>query len=186
MTKFTKFVVLGAGVLGLVAFFMPLIHVKQGGFEGKASGLDVMKGFSEAEQAVGEAQVAVGELGETDAHQALGEVKSATNTAKWLFLIPFVFPVLFLLTGGIGALTRFGRGMGALTLVFGLIAVALWFLIRAAGDSVKTEAGVEDPLGSGVMMLGVSYFLATFAGLFALIKPEPKKQAAQAPAPPAQ
>ncbi len=183
MTKYTKFVVLGAGALGLIAFFLPLLHVKQGGYEGKASALDIMKGLDEVASKVGEVEAAAGAMGEHEAQAALGEAKSATNTAKWLFMVPFVFPILFLLTGGLGLLTRFSRGMGALTLLFGLIAVALWFLIRAAGDAVKTEAGIDDPLGSGVMLLGISYFLAAFAGLFALIKPEPKKQA-PAPAPP--
>ncbi|MBI5490725.1 MAG: hypothetical protein HY905_25550 [Deltaproteobacteria bacterium] len=178
--KYTKFAVIGAGVLGLIAFFMPLIHVKSGGFEGKASAFDVIKGLSAAEDAAHEGQRVAAGLGEADAADLAGGLKEGANTAKWIMYIPFVPCAFFVLFGALGLLRRYGRLLGVGTLIFGLIGLGIWALLRAAAK----ETGVEDSLGSGVTMLMVSYVLATLGGLVALIKPEPKKAAAPAaPAP---
>ncbi|MBI5499177.1 MAG: hypothetical protein HY907_02970 [Deltaproteobacteria bacterium] len=176
--KYTKFAVIAGGVLGLIAFFMPLIHVKQNGFEGKASAFDVIKGLSAAEDAASTGEGVAAGLGETDAARLAGDVKEGANTAKWIMYIPFVPCAFFVLFGGLGLLRRYGRLLGVGTLIFGLMGLGFWALLRAAAK----ESGVEDSLGSGVSMLLVSYLLGTLGGLVALIKPEPK--VAPAPAAP--
>ena len=180
--KYTKFAVIAAGVLGLIAFFLPLIHIKADGFEGKASAFDVMKGLSKAEDLADQGEMVATGMGEREAADFARGGKEVASTAKWILYIPFFPCLMFALFGGLGMIRRYGRLLGAGTLIFGLIGLGIYALLTAAAK----ETGTQDALGSGVTALLISYILGTLGGLVALIKPEPRVAAAAPAAPPPQ
>jgi len=179
--KILKFFVLGFGALGLVAFFMPLIHVKVGEFHGKPSAWQVMKGLDKKEnkELIKKAADAGGKLAaKAGANSKVleGAKKIADNpgTAKWLLIIPFVPPALIALIGLFSIFTRYGRGGAAGTLLLGLIGVALFVVLYkiAGSDKPVGVKEVKDATGTGLMMLAASYVGATACGLVGLFKPE--------------
>ena len=175
--KFTKFVVIACGAIGLVAFFLPLLHVKEVG--AKVSAFDVIKGLDKlkagADEVKGKADEELDKAGKEGKEvkaklaQAHKDAKDAADVATWIFLVPFAPAAFFVLFGLLG-LKRFGRGLGFGTLFFGLVGIAIWALINQAA----AEVGVQDATGSALPALAVSYFGAALFGLVALIKPEPK------------
>src|SRR5690242_10275172 len=50
--KFTKFIVLAGGLLGLLAFFLPLVAVKDSGVTGALSAYRIVKGIDSADQVI--------------------------------------------------------------------------------------------------------------------------------------
>ena len=91
-----------------------------------------------------------------------------TSFAGALLMAPPTFAALFGATLG---RRRFGRGLGALHLVFGAAGVALCsriFLDRFVSAGI-VEAGM------GTYLAAAAGLLALIAGLIGLIKPDPKR-----------
>lgn len=174
--KILKFVVLGCGALGLVAFFMPLIHVKKA--NAKVSAWQVVKGLDKVSKASKEAAAMMDKAASTpiknekldEMRNKAKDISKGSDTAKFIFYIPFFPAAMFVLIGVIAVIGRFGRGSAVATILMGLVGIGIWALIRAAAKDV----GVEDALGSAITMLAVCYFGATTAGIVGLFKPEPK------------
>lgn len=170
--KILKFAVLGFGALGLVAFFMPLLHLKKA--NKKVSAWEVVKGVEKAKGEIDKLKKAtenkIAESSDTmkEAHDKLDKAGKAADAAKYAFYIPFFPPAVFTLIGIIAIIGRFGRGSAVGALLMGVIGIGIWLFIR----SIAKDVGVEDALGSAIWMLAISYFGATACGIAGLIKPE--------------
>lgn len=170
MTKATKYIVLAAGLIGIIAFFLPLISVANSGVEGKLSAYQIVAGIDSAQDVVGEAATgsAMEAAAVDDANAALGAVKG--------IVMAIFAPALFLLLfGGIGAAKKkFGRGLAIPSMIFGLLGLAIWALLNAAAS----EGGGESAAGIGMHMLLLTGLGGTLGGLFATVKPDRTAQTA--------
>jgi hypothetical protein len=174
VSKYTKFAVMLFGLLGIIAFFMPLVHVKEGGFTGKASAFQIIKGLGEVQKAGSD----IAREHDGDVREIGKGVEEGAGAIKAFVYAVFAPALVCLLLGVFGAIGRFGRGKAIFVMLLGLTGVAIWALLRAAGAELGKDLEGGDPLGSGITMLGISYFGLLIAGLFGTIKPEPKAQAA--------
>jgi hypothetical protein len=169
MVKATKYVVLVSGLVGIIAFFLPLISVAKSGVEGKLSAYQIVTGIDQAQDVVGSA--ATGSASEAravdDANQALGAVKG-------IVLAIFLPAGLLLLFGGIGAAKKkFGRGLAIPSMIFGLLGLGIWALLNAAAS----EGGGESAAGIGMHLLLLTGLFGTLGGLIGTIKPDRRHQA---------
>ena len=168
VVKFTKFIVLGGGLLGLLSFFMPLIAVKAGPFTGTVSPLQMVTGIDSLEEVVENAPMAdspEGKRAVEDFNREMGEVKGVV-------LACYAPALLLTLFGVLGVVRKkFGRGLGAGTLIFGLISLAIWAIINSAANEVKVDQG-QSVKGIGMHLLMVASLAGSLGGLLALIKPD--------------
>jgi hypothetical protein len=161
MSKAAKFIVLGAGILGLIGFFLPLISVQKSGIEGKLSAFQIVKGLDSAQDVVGEAHAAAGTA---EDKAAVAEANEALGAVKGIVLALFVPAFLLALFGGIGAAKkRFGRGLGVTSLLIGLVGLGIWALLSSAAEG---SAGV------GLHMLLLTGLGGIGGGLIATVKPD--------------
>jgi hypothetical protein len=131
--KASKLIVLVGGVLGIIAFFLPLVSINRPDFHGTASAFQVVKGID----------------------------AGAVRTFVYVVFAP---ALLLALVGGLA--TRrgsFGRGAGALSLVFGLLGLAIAALLKSAAEG---DAGI------GLTLLLVTGIAGTVGGILGLAKPE--------------
>ena len=171
--KATKFVVLGAALLCLIAFFLPLIHVKQGGFEGKASGFQLVKGLEDTKKAVDDAAAKAEGLIPGSTGKLAKGAKEAATLGTMVVVAPFL-PALFLLLFSVIGIVkgRFGRLAGVGSLLFGLIGLAAWALLKAGGGKAADMMGIEDFFGSAVTVLMLGYVVGVIGALIAIVKKE--------------
>jgi hypothetical protein len=165
--KATKFIVLAAGIVGLIAFFLPLVAVKDSGVKGAISAFQIVKGIDSAQDVVegGTAtNPAADRAAAKDANEALGKVKG-------IVLALFVPAALLTLFGGIGAKKqRFGRGLGVGSLLVGLLGLAIWALLSTAAKEAGGDGG--SVAGIGLHLLMLTGLGGLIGGLAALVKPD--------------
>ena len=170
--KATKFIVLVGGILGILAFFLPLVSVHRDNFTGKVSAFQVVKGLD---------KVAV-EVDAADARTTVdvetkSEAKKDIGALKGIVMAIFAPAALLALIGGLGvARKRFGRGAAALALLFGLIGLGIGAILKGAAEG---DAGIGMTF---LLLTGVSGVVGGIAGL---VKPE-RPAVANAPLRPAQ
>ena len=177
----TKFIVLAGGIIGIIAFFLPLIAVKQPGITGAISAFQVVKGIDTAKDIVkgaGDAatDAAVEAGAETaEAKKAVTEVNDGLSTVKNIFLAAFA-PALFLaLIGGFAVMRKqFGRLAGTGALIFGLLEFGVWALLNAAANEVAAKGATGDVKGIGMHLLLVTGLAGVIGGILGLAKPERK------------
>jgi hypothetical protein len=177
-----KFVVLACGVLGLISFFLPFVHVKTKKFDAKASAFQIIKGLDEAVDKVSDAADEVGKYSK-DVRRKSKEVKEGADAmagaAKAILYGAFA-PLLFLiLFGGLGVIKRFGRGYAIGSAVFALIGLLIWLAFKSVGGEAAA-----DPFGIGFTLLGAAYGIAFVASIVGAVKPEVEAAAAPAAAQP--
>ncbi len=161
MTKATKYIVLVAGIVGLVAFFLPLIAVQKSGIEGKLSAYRIVKGIDKADQVVASA-------GPGDP-TSVAEANKALSAVKGIVLAIFVPALLLAIFGGVGAARRrFGRGLAIPSMIFGLLGVGIWALLDAAASAGPGESVA----GVGMHLLLITGLLGFLGGLIATVKPD--------------
>jgi hypothetical protein len=171
--KAIKFVILAAGVLGLISFFLPLLNVDKEGFKMKISSFDVVKGLEladEFESKVKSDIEALDTAGESKAF--IADIDEALDAIKIFLVVLFAWPVLLLLVGGVGALRgKLERVGGTVALVVGLIGTLLCMLILAAWGSqeVKASGGSSGIAVYTMLLANVTGFIC---GLLTLIKPD--------------
>jgi hypothetical protein len=159
--KATKFIVLVGGILGILAFFLPLVSVTRGGHTGTVSAFQVMKGLDQVSTEVDRG--AATEMDRANAKDGVGAIKG-------IVMAIFAPAVLLALIGGLGvARKRFGRGAGTLVLLLGLIGLAIGGILKSAAEG---DAGI------GLTLLLVTGVSGVVGGILALVKPE---RAASAP-----
>jgi len=178
--KASKLIVLIGGILGILAFFLPLVSVQRDNFKGTVSAFQLVKGLDTASAAVDDADhgslAAAGVDPATGAdaaasHAMAGEAKKDLGALKAIVLAIFAPALLLALIGGLGvARKRFGRGAGALSLVLGLVGLGIAAILKSAAEG---DAGVGLTL---LLLTGVS---GVVGGLAGLIKPERAAQPAQ-------
>lgn len=171
--KASKLIVLAGGILGILAFFLPLVSVQRDNFHGTVSAFQLVKGLDTASDAVDKAdaqadtQVNVASFGGEDvaaSHAAAGEVKKDLGALKAIVLAIFAPALLLALIGGLGVKRkRFGRGAGALSLVLGLVGLGIAMILKSAAEG---DAGI------GLTLLLVTGVSGVVGGMLALIKPQ--------------
>lgn len=161
--KATKFIVLVGGILGILAFFLPIVTVHHRGETASVSAFQVVKGLDAVTDAVDasghEADVALASAG-----SSAGEAKDGLAAAKGIVFALFV-PALILSILGARGLSKkaFGRGAGAFALIMGLIGLGIGAMLKGAAEG---DAGI------GIYLLVLTGVLGTVGGLLALVKPE--------------
>lgn len=170
--KASKFIVLVGGILGILAFFLPMVSVQRADFQGTVSAFQVIKGLEEVSTAAAdpEMKMALASAGESTA-----SAQEAVSGLKGIVMAIFVPAMFLVLIGGLGvARKKFGRVAGAFSLVFGLLGLGIASILKSAaeGDS-----------GIGLTFLLVTGVAGVVGGLLALIKPERPANPAQAQAP---
>jgi hypothetical protein len=171
--KASKLIVLAGGILGILAFFLPLVSVQRDNFHGTVSAFQLIKGLDTASDAVDKAdaqvdsQVNVASFGGEDAnasHAAAGEAKKDLGALKAIVLAIFAPALLLALIGALGVKRkRFGRGAGALSLVLGLVGLGIAMILKSAAEG---DAGI------GLTLLLVTGVSGVVGGMLALIKPQ--------------
>lgn len=169
--KASKFVVLVGGVLGLIAFFLPLIAVQKSGVSGKLSAYRIVAGITAAQQVVDKASAL------PEAQPNKKDFKEANDTLgaiKGIVIGLFVPVWLLLLIGGIGAARKkFGRVAGSFSLLVGLIGLGVAsLLLGAAQDKTVTSVTNESVAGVGMYVMFLAAALGAIGGIMTLIKPD--------------
>jgi hypothetical protein len=163
-----KGLVLLGGLCGLVAFFLPFMVVPVEGTTVGVSMFHFMKGEAGLEEAFGKKAETEGD------REALREASDAFEKDKGLFLAFYAPAALLVLLGLVGLVSRFGRGLGLIAMLAGIIGFGGWLLIHTAlGEAAKEQArGMTE--GLGVTLLLVSASLGCLGALMALARPEPR------------
>lgn len=160
--KATKFIILVGGLLGLLAFFLPLVSVQRAGNSVSVSAFQVMKGLDTVEVAVHEAGAARRYDVETAAFAS--EAKKDIGAMKGIVMAIFAPAALLVLLGGLGVgRKRFGRVAATFSLLAGIAGLGIASILKSAaeGDS-----------GIGLTFLLVTGVAGIVGGLMGLVKPE--------------
>jgi hypothetical protein len=174
--KAIKFVLLGAGILGVIAFFLPYCKISDASF----SAFAVVKGIQAEQDVKNEVHNAADDIQQnaedaTDRQagaQLDNDVQKLIDRIKVALLIFFAPAFLFALIGGVGAargkLERLG-GVGAL--IFGFLGLAVNGLFLAAWSSADVKNAGGAP-GVGQYFLLISCTVGFVTGLLTVIKPD--------------
>jgi hypothetical protein len=170
--KASKFVVLLGGILGILAFFLPMVSVTREGKTVTVSALQVMKGLDAvgSELDKDEVNMAAASYGET---ASLNKAKDGVDGIKGIVMAIFAPALLLALIGGAGvARKKFGRVAGTFALLFGLVGLGIGAILKSAaeGDS-----------GIGLTFLLITGLAGIVGGIMTLVKPE-RLEAGLAPA----
>jgi len=171
--KAIKFVILAAGLLGLISAFLPLANFEYEQQKVAVSAFDVIKGVEMAEKFKSSVEKDVNALDNTgEAKAFMSDVDDALNAVKIALLVVFAPFALLCLIGGVGAargkLERLG---GAGSLLVGLIGMAIaGILLAAFGDpKVKADGGSA---GVAIYLMFIASIAGFLGGLLTLIKPD--------------
>jgi hypothetical protein len=171
MVKVAKFMVLVGGIVGVVAFFLPMFSVEGGGKTFTVSAFQVVRG-AEAIKASMEKQAGEKASSDPEAQKAFDDLEDATTKFKGVFLGMYAPAAILLLLGIIGVLKKkFGRGFGVLALLFGLVAMGLWGLIfTGTKDSQASQHAFA--LGLGIHLMLAAGILGFLGGITNTVKPD--------------
>lgn len=166
MVKAIKYIILGAGIVGLISFFMPLIAVSKAGISGKLSAYRIVKGIGSAQEVVGKEGK---KLTDKDDREAVADANKALGAIKGIVMAVYLPAFMLFIFGLVGTLKkRFGRGLSIPSFIFGLLGLGIAGLLMAA-----TSAGEgESVAGFGLHMLFLSAILGTVGALVGMIKPD--------------
>lgn len=165
MVKATKYIVLAAGVIGLIAFFLPLVAVQKSGIEGKLSAFQIVKGIDSAKDVVKDAPT-----GTVEDRAAVSDANSALSAIKGVVLAIFAPALLLFVFGGVGAAKKkFGRGLAIPSMIFGILGLLIWSVLNAAASE---GGGGESVAGIGMHLLLFTGLGGALGGLIATIKPD--------------
>jgi hypothetical protein len=158
--KASKFLVLAGGLLGIIAFFLPLVTVHRAGYEGSASAFQIIKGLQAASDTVNSEEVRAAAMNS----DAVASAKEGVDAMKGIVMAIFIPAILLAAIGALGVSKRkFGRVAGGFSLLFGLIGLGIGALLSSA-------AGPDG--GVGLTLLLATGALGTVGGLLALVKPD--------------
>jgi hypothetical protein len=147
--KATKFIVLTAGIIGVAAFFLPLI------------GATGAHGWSESA------------FGLVRPHEGMD---ARTTALSSLVLAAFGAVPACVIIGLIGVIGgRFGRGLGAGALIMGGLGMAAWALLYIDFSNLSAEldsGGFQMRISLGMWALFGCLAACSVAGLLALISPD--------------
>ncbi len=173
--KFSKFIVLLAGLVGIAAFFLPLVAVKGAGSEGALSAFQIVTGAGQAKDAVDSAiaESAQAYIDKANIAEASTVAKDALNQVKGITLALFAPAVLLTILGIAGLIRKqFGRLAGTGSLLLGILGLAVWAVLNQAANDASAGESVK---GIGMHLLMGTGGLGVLGGLLALIKPDRKE-----------
>ena len=157
--KASKFIVLVGGILGILAFFLPLVSVERQGAKASVSAYQIIKGLDQVEVAVdeGASQRQLDVATSASAKKDIGAMKG-------IVMAIFAPALILSLIGAAGvARKRFGRVAGTFSLLLGLVGLGIGAILKSAADG---DGGI------GLTMLLLTGVAGIAGGLAALIKPE--------------
>jgi hypothetical protein len=165
--KASKFIVLVGGILGILAFFLPLVSVERDSTKASVSAFQIIKGLDQVEVAVADA----GARRKIDVATS-ASAKQDIGALKGIVMAIFAPALLLTFLGGLGAARRrFGRVAGTFSLLLGIAGLGI-------GAVLKSAAGGDGGIGLTLLLLtGVA---GVVGGLLALVKPE-RARTAHAP-----
>ena len=177
MTRPWKHIVFVAGVVGVVGLFVPVLEIRHDVVAIELTAKELTFGFKGTHALLARNLPAILEKrlpasirsGRDDARQIAQVSRHAA-----LMYIP---AGLLLLLGLVGLSSKrpFGRGLGAIALVFGLASIAAYFGLRAGIRYGLEEAMFKRTtvnLLNGAFLLLVAGLGGTAAGIGALVRPE--------------
>lgn len=173
--KAIKFVILGAGVLGLIAFFLPYFSWKAGDQTRAHSAMEVMAGLETAKQGGGELQSDLEKkAAELDpsggATKGLGAAQDFIDLVQGIIVVMFLPALLLVVIGGVGAVRgKLGRLGGGGAMVLGLLGLGLNGMAMA-GLSRAEDEGMAP--GIALYLMLVACTVGFVGGLLTLIKPD--------------
>lgn len=157
--KASKLIVLVGGILGILAFFLPLVSVERQGKSASVSAFQIMKGLDQVEVAVDDG-VSRHSLNVATAESARKDI----GALKGIVMAIFAPALLLSLLGGLGvARKRFGRVAGTFSLLAGLAGLGIASILKGAAEG---DAGI------GLTFLLITGVAGVIGGLVALVKPE--------------
>jgi hypothetical protein len=157
--KASKFIVLVGGILGILAFFLPLVSVERQGAQASVSAFQIIKGLDQVEAVVDQG-VARREVSVATSASA----KKDIGALKGIVMAIFAPALLLALLGGAGvARRRFGRVAAAFSLLAGLLGLGIAAILKSAAEG---DGGI------GLTLLLVTGVAGVVGGLVALVKPE--------------
>lgn len=169
--KAIKFLILGAGIIGIVSFFLPYAEVDNGTTTMSFSALDVMIGVDIAEEAVGAAKDAVEARGAA-LNADLREIEETLDTIKGIFVLIFLPTLVFLVVGLIAAIRRkLERPGGVLVLIAGVVGTGINMVFLSVWGSADVEAA-GGHAGMAQFILVFASIVGFVGGLLTLIKPD--------------
>jgi hypothetical protein len=173
MVKAAKFLVLAAGLIGLVAFFLPFLSVEAEGKSVSVSAFQAVRGISVVEGVVDEA-AGTPSAASAEGQKAMADLDELLTKVKAFLYVMYAPALLLVLLGVIGVVKqKFGRGLGILSFLFGLVALGFWALLfMAAGEANKGDTQGQVALGLGVQLMLGAGALAVIGGLTNTIKPD--------------
>ncbi|MDQ3366086.1 MAG: hypothetical protein M3680_11735 [Myxococcota bacterium] len=171
--KASKFIVLAGGILGILAFFLPMVSVERGGTRVTASAFQVVQGLDAVATEVDRAEVrTVAASYGTSGRAALSEAKSDLGAIKGIVLAIFAPALLLALIGGLAVRRgQFGRVAGTLSLLLGAVGLAIGVILKGAAEG---DSGV------GLTVLLLTGLAGVVGGILALAKPERRLVVARA------
>lgn len=163
--KASKFIVLVGGILGLLAFFLPMVSVERGDAKVSVSAFQVVKGLDEVSATVGSEEVKVKAAAYGDVGGAsVAEAQSGIEKIKGIILAFFAPALLLAAIGGLGvARKKFGRVAGTFSLLLGLVGLGVAVMLRSAA---------EGDAGAALTVLLLTGVAGVVGGILALAKPE--------------
>src|ERR1041385_7139060 len=128
--KANKFSVLVGGILGILAFFLPLVSVERQGHQVSVSAYQVVKGLDQAQAAVDDGVQQQQLDVETSA-----SAKKDIGALKGIVMAVFAPAALLALIGAIGvARKRFGRVAGTFSFLLGLVGLGIGAILKSAAE----------------------------------------------------
>jgi hypothetical protein len=172
--KAIKFVILVAGVIGLVAFFLPYFNLKLDESTIHPTGLEVMTGLEIAKKGAEEIQKNVDDKAENseNAKKTLGSVQDAIDIIKAIIVVMFAPALLLAAIGGVGAgRGRLGRLGGAGAMVVSLIGLGTNGIAMMLLSDSKVQSNGMSPGIALYLMVFISS-IGFICGLLTVIKPD--------------
>lgn len=170
MVKAAKFMVLVGGLMGIVAFFLPMATVEGQGQTIKASAFQAVRGATFIE---GKAKEVEGSAISAQDKKSAGEVGDFFTKVKSVLYGLYAPAVLLMLLGLIGVIKqKFGRGFAIFSVLLGLVSLAIWgFLFMLAGE-VNKDGDTKLTLGLGSHFLLGTGILGFLGGITNTVKPD--------------
>ncbi len=169
MRKLAKYVVLVAGMVGVVGFFFPFFTLTYDGHRADFSADSLVTGIDDIADHAPTLRN-LDPVAAQNLNSGLATFNEDLKPVRPLFVVVFIPSVLLVALGVLGlALGRFGRGLATIAVLCGIAALAIYLLL--GGLSCEFSQG-KGGLGLGARLVAVSGAIGVVAGLFALFKPE--------------
>jgi hypothetical protein len=163
--------VLLGGLAGLIGFFLPLLVGEGHGTTDSLSAFQAVRLGSKLNEATEQATAGSTAAEAQSARDEMGDVVAKIKAVFYALYAPALLLFLF---GLIGLLKKkFGRGLGVLSFLLGLVSIGLWALLfKAIGDAGGGHPDVKLSMGIGGHLLLAAGVLGFLGGIINTVKPD--------------